>query len=94
MEKENWKIFIISGGFYFFGNEVPAPEGYVAMNKCSMFGGFSGGKGMPGVARGAKGATVNLDQFIQEDTQIFPLSACLGIISSINLYEFEGTTIR
>ncbi len=91
---ENWKIFIVAGGFYFFGNEVDAQEGYVAMNKCSMFGGFGGGKGMPGVARGENGATVTLDQFDQSETQIFPLTAVYGIISSINLYEFSGTTIR
>ena len=43
----DYKIFIISGGFYFFGKEVQAPDGYVALTECSMFGGFSGGKGMP-----------------------------------------------
>ena len=90
----NWKIFIIAGGFYFFGNEVEAAEGYIAMDKCSMFGGFSGGKGMPGVARGDKDAQVTLDKFDQAEVQTFPLSACYGIISSIDLYSFKGTIIR
>jgi hypothetical protein len=91
---ENWKIFIIAGGFYFFGNEVQAPEGYIAMDQCSMFGGFSGGKGMPGVVRGESGATVTLDRFIPSDVQTFPISACYGIIASVNLYDFKGTTLR
>lgn len=91
---ENWVIFIISGGFYFFGNEVQAPEGYIAMEKCAMFGGFSGGKGMPGIARGEKDAKVTLDRFNSDDIQTFPTTACFGIIKSINLYNFSGTTCR
>ena len=91
---DNWKIFIISSGFYFFGNEVQASDGYIALDKCSMFAGFSGGKGMPGVAGGAKGATVILDRFPPADVQTFPISACLGVINAVNLYEFTGTTLR
>jgi hypothetical protein len=91
----NWKIFVIAGGFYFFGNEVESTTpGFIACTHCSMFGGFGGGKGMPGVARGDKEATVTLDRFPEGDTQYFPLTAVYGIINSVNLYEFSGTTLR
>lgn len=43
-EVTNWKIFTVAGGFYYFGEEIEAPEGYIAFTKASMFGGFSGGK--------------------------------------------------
>jgi hypothetical protein len=91
---KNCKIFIIAGGFYFFGEEVNAPEGYVALKNCSMFGGFGGGKGLPGVARGDKDSTVTLDKFKEEDVHTFPSTSCYGILSSIDLYSFKGTTIR
>ena len=95
MTKKNWKIFIIAGGFYFFGEEVQATaEGYISMKNCSMFGGFSGGKGLPGVTRGDKEAKVTLDRFTEDDVQDFPISSCYGILGSINLYEFKGATLR
>lgn len=90
----NTKILAVSGGFYFFGTEVEAPEGYVALTKTAMFGGFGGGKGLPGVARGDKSATVTLDCFDQGETQYFPQTAVFGIFSSIDLYTFKGTTKR
>lgn len=88
------KIFAISGGFYFFGTEVPAPEGYVALRAGAMFGGFGGGKGLPGVARGDEAATVILDRFDPDQDLIFPLSAVFAIMPSIDLYTFQGTTLR
>jgi hypothetical protein len=33
------KILAVSGGFYFFGTEVTAPEGYIALKNAAMFGG-------------------------------------------------------
>lgn len=94
MNSQNWVIFIISGGFYFFGNEVQAADGYISLDQCAMFGGFSGGKGLPGVARGDKEAKVTLDRFNADDVQTFPLTACYGIVKSVNLYQFSGTTVR
>lgn len=88
------KIFVIAGGFYYFGTEIPAPDGYVALTKAAMFGGFSGGKGLPGVARGDAAATVILDQFEEDAQCIFPISSCYGIVDSIDLYSFKGTTLR
>jgi hypothetical protein len=90
----NTKIFVIAGGFYYFGTEIPAPEGYVALKNAAMFGGFQGGKGMPGVARGDKDATVVLDRFDPDAICTFPISACYGIIDCIDLYKFSGTTLR
>ena len=90
----NYKIFAISGGFYYFGEEVEGPEGYVALKNFSMFGGFAGGKGLPGVARGDKSATVTLDRFSDGEIGYFPVTSCFGVLPSINLYEFKGTTIR
>ena len=90
----NTKIFTIAGGFYFYGEQVDAPEGYIALNNYAMFGGFSGGKGLPGVARGDKEAKVTLDRFEEGEIGYFPLSSCYGIHPSIDLYKFKGTTIR
>lgn len=88
------KILAVSGGFYFFGTQVPAPDGYVALRNASMFGGFYGGKGLPGVARGAEGASVVLDRFDQDEELLFPLTAVFAIMPSIDLYSFSGTTLR
>jgi hypothetical protein len=87
-------IFAIAGGFYYFGDEVPAPSGYVALKNAAMFGGFSGGKGLPGVARGDKEAQVTLDRFTEDSICTFPISSCYGIFESVNLYTFSGTTLR
>jgi len=94
-EKMNWKIFVIAGGFYYFGEEVDSGlEGYVAMKNASMFGGFSGGKGLPGLARGDSSMTVNLDRFLPDEKLIFPTSCCYGILPTIDLYKFKGTNLR
>ena len=88
------KILAVSGGFYFFGTEVTAPEGYIALKNAAMFGGFGGGKGLPGVARGDKSATVTLDRFDADEECLFPISAVFAIIPSIDLYAFKNTTLR
>jgi len=88
------KILAVSGGFYFFGTEVDAPEGYIALKNAAMFGGFAGGKGLPGVARGDKAATVTLDRFDANEECVFPLSAVFAIIPSVDLYAFKGATLR
>jgi hypothetical protein len=95
MSNENWKIFVIAGGFYYFGEEVDAPqEGFIAMKKCSMSGGFSGGKGIAGVTRGDRDAKIILDRFDENELCIWPLSCCYGILPCIDLYSFKGTTLR
>jgi hypothetical protein len=88
------KILAVSGGFYFFGTEVKAQDGYIALTKASMFGGFGGGKGLPGVARGDKGATVTLDRFDADEELLFPVTAVFAILPSVDLYAFKGTTLR
>ncbi len=88
------KILTISGGFYFFGTEVPAPEGYIALKNAAMFGGYAGGKGVPGIARGDRAATVTLDRFAENAEIVFPISAVFAIIPCIDLYTFKGTTLR
>lgn len=87
-------IFVIAGGFYYYGEEVQASEGYIAMTNASMFGGFAGGKGLPGVARGDSAATVTLDRFNPESILTFPITSCYGILDCIDLYQFKGTTLR
>lgn len=91
---KNTVILIVAGGFYFFGEQVDAPEGYVALRSGAMFGGFAGGKGVAGVATGNKESTVKLDRFEKSRDLMFPLSAVYGILPSINLYEFKGAEIR
>lgn len=91
------KILAVSGGFYFFGTEVvgaAAPEGYICLKNAAMFGGFQGGKGVGGVARGDKSATVTLDRFGVDEECLFPITAVIAILPSIDLYAFKGTTIR
>lgn len=94
MEKKNWKIFTLNNGFYLFGEEVQAEQGYIKFINGAMFGGFSGGKGMPGVARGDKDAKITLDRFGPDQVVDAPMSAVTFIVDSINLYESENTTIR
>jgi hypothetical protein len=88
------KIIAVSGGFYFFGTEISAPEGYIALKDAAMFGGFGGGKGLPGVARGDKSSTVILDRFVVGEEQLFPVTAVFAIMNSIDLYSFKGSTLR
>lgn len=92
--KNNWKLVALSYGFYFFGEEVDAPEGYIKLVQASMFGGFSGGKGVPGVTRGDKDARVTLDRFLDKGEVLAPLSSVVFVADSINLYESKNTTIR
>ncbi len=89
---EGWKIFTVAGGFYFFGKQIEAPEGFVGMEEGAMFGGFSGGKGLPGVARGDSAAKVTLDKI--EGQAFFPLSAVYALIDCIDLHKFQGSTWR
>ena len=92
---KNPTILAIAGGFYFFGDEVPSTTpGYVCLKAAAMFGGFGGGKGLPGVSRGDREATVILDRFDEQMTCSFPESAVYGILPSIDLYTFKGTTLR
>ena len=94
MSKINTKILTIQSGFYYFGTEVEAPEGYIKLIDGAMFGGFSGGKGMPGIARGDKDAKVTLDRFGEGQELLFPLTSVVAIADSIDLYKFKNTTLR
>lgn len=92
---KNPTIIAINNGFYIFGSLLDnAPEGYVAMTDVAMFGGFSGGKGMPGIARGDSGGKVNLDRFESNRTCMWPISSVCGVYPSIDLYKFKGATLR
>ncbi len=91
---DNPVIIAVSGGFYLFGDETQAPEGYIALKDAAMFGGFAGGLGLPGVAGGCNGATVTLDRFPKGETELFPIQNVFAIFKSVNLYTFKGTTIR
>ena len=88
------KIFTIAGGFYYFGTQVDAPEGYLALKDFAMFGNYAGEHGLPGVARGEPKATVTLDRFTPGEIGYFPISSCYGILPSIDLYKFKGTKLR
>lgn len=89
-------ILAVSGGFYFFGNLVQQNPDYATLEYPAMFGGFAGGKGLPGVARGDKEATVTLDRFDDNQKVMSPLwsGATLAVMQSINLYAFSGCTLR
>lgn len=91
--KGETKILAIAGGFYYFGTEVEAPEGYVAITNAAMFRGFSGGNGLPGIAKGTSGQ-VTLDTFAKGEQLFFPLSAVYGILPSVDLYSVKGNTVN
>ena len=91
---KNTKIITVAGGFYFFGEEIEGPEGYIAIKNAAMFGGFAGGKGVAGVCRGDKESTVTLDRFDANEELLFPVNAVYAILPCINLYEFKGTALR
>ncbi len=89
----NPKIFIVQNGFYFFGNEVePENEGFIEFNNGAIFRSFYGGKGMPGVARGDKSASVVLDRFIASERVLLPEINVIGVIDSVDLYNQKTTT--
>ena len=90
-----YKMFAIAGGFYIFGEEVPPPvPGYVSCKNAAMSGGFGGGKGIPGVCRGDKDATINLDRFAPDEELHFPLTAVYAIMPCIDLYKSKIATLR
>lgn len=88
------KMVAIAYGFYYFGTEVQAPDGYIALKSAAMSGGYSGGKGIAGVCRGDKQSKITLDRFEEDEELLFPTTAVLAIMPSIDLYSFKGTTIR
>lgn len=94
MEKKNTVIVTVAGGFYFFGEEVGESDGYVIVKNAAMFNDFYDGKGMPGVARGDKGASVTLDFFAPDAVLRCPRENVYAIIDSIDLSEWENTTKR
>lgn len=85
-------IVAATNGFYLFGEEVAGEDGWVSLDKAHMFGGFSGNMGMPGVASGRKGSTVNLDAF--PGLVKVNLQHTIFVADSINLLNFSGTTLR
>ena len=94
MKTKNWKIVAGTNGFYFFGEEVQGADGYITLQNASMFGGFSGGKGLPGVARGDKSAKVTLDKFSDDASIVLPITSTVFIADSVDLYTFSGTELR
>ena len=90
----NTVIVTVAGGFYYFGTEVNAPEGYISIKNAAMFGNFGGGRGLAGVATGHPESTVTLDRFGEENVILFPLHAVYCIHPSVDLYTFSGTTLR
>lgn len=85
-------IVAATNGFYLFGEEVVGEDGWVSLENAHMFGGYSGGKGMPGIARGDKSAQVTLDAF--PGLVKINLRHTIFLAESINLLEFSGTTLR
>lgn len=82
-------------GFYFYGEQVDAPEGFVRLVDAAMFGGFGGGKGMPGVFRGDPSATVTLDKFGESKEILLPITSVIFISSgAVDLYNFKNTQLR
>lgn len=91
-----WILLVVSQGFYYFGIETTAPEGYIALKKCSMSGGFNGGKGIGGVCRETPDAKITLDRMSDDDDDVsfFPLSAVLGIHPAVDMEKHKGVTWR
>ncbi len=97
---DKWVVIAVHGGFYIFVRLINEDAdgttwpGYIALDKASMFGGFEGNKGCPGVCRGDKAAKVTLDRFEPDQVQLFPINNVFAIFSSIDLHNFKGATFR
>ena len=89
-------ILAIAYGFYIYGELIDdgKEDGFLKIVNAAMSGGFEGGKGIAGVARGDEAAKIKLDRFDPNEKCIFPLTSVVGIFPSIDLYKFKGTTIR
>lgn len=86
-------IIAVDNGFYFFGTEAPSSDqGYLVFKDAAMSGGFQGGKGIAGVAKGAQGATITLDRI--DGDLIVPTSRVVFLIESVDLYKRGSTTVR
>lgn len=97
MSKKRYVIMAVDGGFYYFGEYLDdmVEQGYHKLTNAAMFGGFEGGKGLPGVHRGADGATVTLDRYAPDTILVMPESAVLTVMENcVDLYNFKGTTLR
>lgn len=91
----NYTYVCLTNGFYFFGEEVPAPEGFIRLVNASMFGGFSGNKGFPGVVRQDPDAEVTLDRFEPTEKLDAPMSAVVFIVkANKNPYEWKNAKLR
>lgn len=90
----NHVILAVAGGFYFFGEQVSAPDGYIALRSGAMSGGFSGGRGIAGVATAHKGSSIKLDIFDKDRDLIFPVTAVYAIMPCVDLYSVKSTEIR
>lgn len=91
MNKKNTVIVTVAGGFYYFGEEVKAQEGYVALKNAAMFMGYDRGKGVPGVARGDKDSNVKLGFFTPGDVIHFPILHVYAITPCIDLSTWGNT---
>jgi hypothetical protein len=95
MKNSNFNILVVTSGFYYFGEIVESPtEGYISLTNASMSGGFRGGKGIAGVSRGDSQASITLDRFQEKELLHFPISAVIGILPCIDLYNFKNTILR
>ena len=93
--KDNKVIIAAIHGFYFYGEQVEAPEGFARLIDASMFGGFSGGKGLAGVFRGDPKSSVTLDRFGEDKEILIPLTSVVFISSGCeDLYKFKNTKLR
>lgn len=89
-----WATITVAYGFYFYGEIVDGPEGFLAVKNLAGSRGFSSNKGWPGVVRADPEAEVTFGLFPPDEVSLFPLHNVLAIHpTSVNLYEFAGTKI-
>lgn len=79
-------IVTATGGFYFTGREVPAPPGFIAIDRAAISGSFSGNKGIAGVAKGASGMKWTLDFFPPEAIITFNLAHVINVMPCLDMH--------
>jgi hypothetical protein len=84
----------VEGGFYFFGEQIQAPVGYIGITNAAMSGGFDN-MGFFGVVRGDSGARMRLDRFEKKSEIFQPLSSVCAIFENcVDLYNWKNVELR
>jgi len=69
-------VVVTLGGYYWWGKEVAAPEGYIKLEDAGIVGTFGGGLGISGVTAGSPQSTATIWKAQGTDVTIPISSVC------------------